>query len=279
VKEQFVLVASLAVLALPPCAIAQAPADRWTFSVMPYLWLPNMNGDVRYGPPATGGATANVSIDAGTLLSDLDFALMVTGEARKGRWSFSTDLIYLDLSSAQSTVRSIDFNPGPGPVNLFNTSLDEGTQTNVKGKVWTLTGGYALVNEPYATLDMFGGFRNFDVEATTNWQLSATVTGPVGTQTFARSGSVTKSDTLWDAIVGVRGRFKLGEGNWFAPYYLDVGGGDSKLTWQAMTGVGYSYKWGDFVLAYRYLAYEQSDNKLIEHLKLGGIALGVNVRF
>ena len=278
-KKQLVVAASLSILALPQWVVAQTPADRWTFSLLPYVWLPSMNGDLRYGPPAAGGATPKVSIDADTLLSDLDVALMVTGEARKGRWSISTDLIYLDLSSGNSAVRSIDFNPGPGPVNLFNTALDGGTQTEVKGTVWSLTGGYAVVQNPRATLDVIGGFRYFDVEATTNWQLSATVTGPVGAPTFGRTGSVTKSDSLWDAIVGVRGRLKLGEGNWFAPYHLDVGGGDSRLTWQAMAGVGYAYHWGDVVLAYRYLSYEQGGNKLIEDFRLGGLALGVNFRF
>ena len=228
---------------------------------------------------AGGRGTPNVNIDADTLLSDLDFALMVTGEARRGRWSIATDLIYLDLSSGSSGVRSIDFNPGSGPVNLFNTALDGGTQTEVKGTVWTLTGGYALVDEPRARFEILGGFRYFDLDATTNWQLSATVTGPAGAATFARTGSVAKSDTLWDGIVGVRGRFKLGEGNWFAPYYFDVGGGDSKLTWQAIAGVGYSYHWGDVVLAYRYLSYEQGGNKLIEDFNVGGFALGVNFRF
>ena len=47
-KKQLVLAASLAVLALPPCAVAQAPADRWGFSIAPYLWLPNVNGDLRF---------------------------------------------------------------------------------------------------------------------------------------------------------------------------------------------------------------------------------------
>ena len=99
-----------------------------------------------------------MSIDADTLLSDLEFALMVTGEARKGKWSISTDLIYLDLSSGTSAVKSVDFNPGSGPINLFNTALDGGTQTKVKGTVWTLTGGYAVVDEPRATLDIMAAF-------------------------------------------------------------------------------------------------------------------------
>jgi hypothetical protein len=188
-------------------------------------------------------------------------------------------VIYLDLSSDTSAVKSIDFNPGSGPVNISNTALDAGTQTQVKGTVWTLVGGYAAVQDPRAILDVIGGFRYFGLEATTNWQLSATVTGPLGAQTFTRTGSVTKSEDLWDAIVGIRGRVKLGEGNWFMPYYLDAGAGDSTLTWQSVLGVGHAFKWGEVIFAYRYLSYEQGGNKLIEDLSFGGFGLGVNFRF
>ena len=46
-----------------------------------------------------------------------------------------------------------------------------------------------------------------------------------------------------------------------------------------MAGVGYAYKWGDVVLAYRCLAYEQSGNKLLADVNLCGFALGLNFRF
>jgi hypothetical protein len=38
-------------------------------------------------------------------------------------------------------------------------------------------------------------------------------------------------------------------GKWFAPYYLDIGFGESEATVQAMAGVGYSFGWGDVVAA------------------------------
>ena len=265
-------------LLAPARASAQAPADKWNYSIMPYLWLPSMDGTLRYGAPAAGGASPTVSVDADTLLGALDMAFMITGEARKGRWLLATDLIYLDLGSDSSSVRSVDFNPGSGPVNISNTALDEGTQTKLKGTVWTLVGGYAAVQGPRATLDVIGGFRYLDIKATTHWQLSATVNGPGG-QIFGTSGSVTRSDGLWDAIVGVKGRVRLGEGSWFMPYYLDAGAGDSTLTWQGMLGIGHAFKWGDILLAYRYLSYEQSGNELIENLSFGGFGLGVSFRF
>jgi len=277
-RQAAALACALALLA-PVRGFAQPAADRWTYSVMPYLWLPSVSGNLRYGPPSAGGATPNVSVDADTLLGSIDFAFMLSGEARKGRWLIATDFIYLDLSADSSTVRSIDFNPGSGPVNVATTALDTGSQTRLEGTVWTLVGGYAAVQDPRVTLDVIGGLRYFGLKAATDWQLSATVTAPAGAQAFAGTGSVTKSADLWDAIVGVRGRVRLGEGKWFMPYHLDAGAGDSRLTWQGVLGVGHAFKWGDIVFAYRYLSYEQGGNELIEDLSFGGFGLGVNFRF
>lgn len=243
---------------------------------MPYLWLPSMDGTLRYGSSATGGAAPVVTIDPGAILSDLDMAFMISGEARKGRWLVATDFIYLDLGGAGSKVKSVDFNPGSGPVNVATTALDSGTQTKVKGTVWTLAGGYAAVQDPRHTLDVIGGVRYLGVKAKTDWQLSATVTAPGGAQTFPASGSVSQSEELWDAIAGIKGRVKLGQGRWFMPYYLDAGAGDSSLTWQGMLGVGYAFKWGEVLFAYRYLSWEQGGSKPVEEFNVRGFGFGLN---
>jgi hypothetical protein len=273
------LLLTLLFSAFPALAQQARPADEWQFSVMPYLWLPSLDGKLRYGPPPAGGSAPRISVDADTLLGALDFALMVNAEARKGRWFFATDLIALDLSSDSSKVKAIDFNPGPGPVNIANTSLDLGTETEVKGTVWSLAAGYNLVEEPRASFSVLGGLRYFDIEATTRWRLNAVVTGPAGAANFATTGAVTKSDDLLDAIVGVRGRFRLGDGRWFLPYYLDVGGGSSSMTSQGMAGIGREYKWGEVLLAYRYLTYRMGGDKLVEDLTFSGPGIGANFRF
>lgn len=266
-------------LIAPAVATAQAPADRWTFSLAPYLWLPSVDGKLNYGPPSAGGATPTVSVDADTLLDNLDFAFMGMGQARKGRWLVATDVIYLDFGAADSSVRSVDFNPGPGPVNVSTTGLNAGTQSDLKGWVWTLTGGYAAIEGPRATLDVLAGLRYLDLEASTNWQLTATVTGPAGAAAFSRAGNVSKSDDAWMGIVGAKGRVKLGDGPWFMNYYADVGGSGSMFTWQGMAGVGYAFKWGDVVLDYRYLYFSQDGERLIDNVSFGGFALGANFRF
>lgn len=275
------VLAALALLA-PLHAAAQASAeDKWTFSLMPYLWLPSVDGKINYGPPPSGGASANVSIDASTLLDNLDFAFMIAGEARKGRWLIGTDVIYLDFSKADSAVRSVDFNSGPGGrINVSAGSLNTGTQSSLSGWVWTLVGGYAAIEDKAANLDVIGGFRYLGLKAKTDWQLNGAVTDPTGTLVFARSGNAEKTDGVWAGIVGAKGRAKLGASDWFVNYYADVGGWSSVFTWQGVAGIGYAFRWGDIILDYRYLYYSQSgDNKLIDNVSFGGFALGANFRF
>jgi opacity protein-like surface antigen len=279
------LAAALAGAALLAPLAAAAQADEpWKFSVMPYLWLPSVDGKINYGPPPSGGGSANVDIDTSTILDNLDFAFMINGQARKGRWLIATDVIYLDFGSIDSSVRSATFDFGPrGRINV-DAGGNAGTQSKLKGWLWTTVGGYAAVQDPRWNLDLIGGFRYLDLEAKTSWQLNAslTVTDPIGgqTATFARQGSAEKSDSVWAGIVGAKGRAKLGESEWFVNYYADVGGWSDLFTWQGAAGIGYAFRWGDVIFDYRYLYYSQSgQDKLIDNISFGGFALGVNFRF
>jgi hypothetical protein len=278
-KHAFTTILTGLALLAPLHASAQTAADRWTFSVMPYLWLPSVDGKLHYGPPPPGGRSANVDIDSSTLLDNLDFAFMINGEARRGRWLIATDVIYLDFGHTDSSVNSVDFNPGPGPINISTSALNSGTQSKITGWLWTMVGGYAAIQEPRAHLDVIGGFRYLNLTAKTDWQLTLDVTGPAGTTPFGRTGSVEKSDDVWAAIVGAKGRAKLGASDWFINYYADIGGGSSAFTWQGAAGIGYAFKWGDIIFDYRYLYYSQSGDKLIDNISFGGFALGVNFRF
>ena len=269
---------AVTLMSLPLHAVAQ-PVDQWTFSLTPYLWLPSLDAKLRYGPPPPGGASANVEIDTGDILERLNFVLMLQGEARKDRWLIGSDFIYFDFGNEDSKVRSVDFNPGPGPINVSTTQLNAGTQTSLDAVVWTVFGGYNVVNQAGSTLDLIGGLRYANVDTRTNWNLTAAVTGPAGTQTFAGSGTVERSVDLWDGIIGAKGRVRFGNGQWFMPYYVDIGTGNSDLTWQGSLGVGYAFNWGDVLLSYRYLYYKEDDGKLVEKLTFDGFAFGVNFRF
>jgi hypothetical protein len=124
------------------------------------------------------------------------------------------------------------------------------------------------------TLDLLGGFRYVGIKASLDWNFSTPIPFLPG-----GSGSVSQNVDLWDGIIGARGRLNFGETKWYAPYYIDVGTGSSQFTWQGLVGIGYAFRWGDVLLAYRSLSIEQGDNKLIQHIRFSGPALGATFHF
>jgi hypothetical protein len=266
----------LVALSAPAFAENPPPADKWTFAVQPYLWLPNINGSISYSVPTGGGGGANVDISSNTILEDLGWALMLTAEARKGRWALVTDFITLDLGAQDSQVKSVTFS-GPGGGVTFPVTVQGTAGGELKGVEWGLAGAYTVAGNEHTSLDVLLGFRYFGVEVKTSWNLSADV-GSNG-QTFVRTGSVTERENLWDGIIGIRGRIGLGSGKWGIPYYLDVGTGSSTVTWQGATGIQYRWSWIDLNLMYRYLNYDMESGKLLQNVSFVGPALGVNFRF
>jgi hypothetical protein len=258
-------------------AEAQVKGDQWNFSITPYLWLPNVNGTLKYSIPPGGGGSPEVGVGPADWLEALKFAMMLAGEARKGRWAIFTDIIYLDLESNHGTVKAVDF--GLTARNPLSTSLDAGTQSSLKGGLWELAGSYTAVEGDIVTLDVLGGFRYFSIRASTDWRLTAAVSGPEGGRSFPTSGSISQGDDLWDGIVGVRGKIRLGRSNWSLPYYLDIGTGSSDFTWQGMAGIAYGWSWGSVQLVYRHLYYDQKNDKLLQDMRFDGPALGISFRF
>lgn len=265
-RRHAVIAATLGALLLlaPLHANAQAGGDPWRFTLTPYLWLPNVDGTLKFSVPPGASGSPSVGVGPNDYLENLDLALMLAGEARKGKWAIISDFIYLDFAGESSTVRS---------VGGSQVTVNQSTSTGLKGLAWELAASYTVAQSPTASLDVLGGFRYLGVEASVQWQLA----GPIGQ--LPQGGSHTENVDLWDAIVGVRGRVKLGGSNWYVPYYLDAGAGSSVLTWQGMTGIGYAFRWGDVLLAYRHLFYDQKDDKLFQDFSFSGPALGVSFRF
>jgi hypothetical protein len=274
-QVRLITLVTLAALTLcgPLGAAEQTTGSQWAFTITPYLWLPNIDGTLKYsGSP--GGGRPEVQTGPNDYLENLSMALMISGEARKDRMSVFTDFIYLDFSSQDSSVKSINFGG-----SRVSSSANVSTQSSLRGAAWTLGVGYAVLPGRPVVLDVFGGLRYFGLEASSDWQLALAVTGPGGGQTFPRAGSISERADLWDGIVGVKGRFLLGESNWSIPYYLDMGTGSSSLTWQGMLGIAYSYKWFGATLAYRHLYYDMKGDKLVQDMWFSGPLVGVNFRF
>jgi hypothetical protein len=94
----------------------------------------------------------------------------------------------------------------------------------------------------------------------------------------ALDARVDDSGSNWDAVIGARGTLGLGQ-KWYLLGYLDIGTGESDLTWQALGGVGYRFRHFDLVAAYRYLSWEFEDDQAVEDLQLHGPGLGIRFAF
>lgn len=263
--------AAIAVVAalLPLHAHADSTPSGWQWDATVYLWLPSIGGETSF-PPGGGGPSLDVSAD--DILDSLNFAFMGALGARKGPWGVATDVLYLDLGSSSKGTRNF----GIGQADL-PASVDANLNLDITGWLWTLTGSYALVQQERVSMDVLAGARMLDLEQTLRWQLN----GDISTLPLpGRSGTSSVEATQWDAIVGLKGRASFGGGsNWYVPYYLDVGTGDSDLTWQGMVGVGYSFDSVEVTGVWRYLDYDLGDNTPITSIDFNGPALGVTFRF
>ena len=254
---------------IPLRTSGQTPAaDEWKFTAGLYVWLPTVNANLKYGLPPGQPANPDVEIGPNSYLSHLNAVVPVVGEARKGNFSIFTDFVYISFTNDVGRIRDITLGPSTFPIPA---ALNLNTETKVEGIEWTLVGGYTVARSLFGNLDVIGGVRYFEPKFTSNWTLTADFTLPGGTQTFSKTGSISARQNLWDGIVGFRGRICVG-GNWFLPYYGDIGAGTSKVTWQAYGGVGYGFKSIDLTLIYRHLSYEGKDDKLVQKFNMGGLA-------
>lgn len=257
------LLAGVILTAAP--AQAQIPEDKWTFQAIVYGYFPDLGGTTNF-PDRTGAGSINVGIDQ--ILSNLNFTIMGTLEARKGRWGLYTDLIYLDVSGDKSNTRNFTVGGRDIPSSL-SANLDLG----IKGTLWTLAGEYAVISDASTLMYVLGGARLLDLKETLSYNLSADIgpfTGP------GRSGSSEVNLSYWDAVVGVKGRYAFGDRKeWFVPYYADIGTGQSDLTYQLFGGLGYTFSWGSVLGGWRYLDYNFKSSSKVESLNFNGPMLGV----
>ncbi len=255
--------------AMPLTAQAQAASDGWQWQAAMYGYFPSLEGTTEF-PSGAGGPAIDIS--SGKLIDSLKFAFMATLGAKKGQWGFWTDVFYTDVGGSKSGTRDFGIigHPLPADVN-GNFSLD------VKTTLWTLAGTYELGKSPTYTLDLLAGTRLADMNQNLDWTINGDISGiPLP----GRSGTRTLDITNWDAVVGIKGLAWIGGGQqWFLPYYVDVGAGQSKLTWQFNAGIGYQFSWGALVASWRYIDYEFKSGEPIQSLEFNGPLIGAVFRF
>lgn len=248
---------------LPLPAQAQGAVDAWKWEATVYGWFPAIGGSTSFPP---NGNRPGIDVSTQQVIDSLKMAFMGSLEARNGKYGLWTDLVYADFGGSKYNTH--DFTLGQRPV-----SFDANLVLDVKSWIWTLAGTYNLITTPDYTSDFLAGARLMDMQQTLNW----TFNGSSGEESSAgRSGVGSVKISNWDAVVGVKGRAYFGgERKWFLPYYVDIGAGESKLTWQAQAGLGYQFGWGSVVATYRYLDYQFKSGSRIESVHLNGPTLGV----
>lgn len=248
---------TLAIVALVFAGTAHADtAGEWEKSATVYLWLPSLNGELRFGPPESGG-----TVDAGKILDSLEAAFMGAFELSRGDFSMISDVIYLDLE-AEKSGDNVAL-PGPGEVS---TNADLG----IKGWQLGFYGAHTVKHGERLRLSALAGLRYLYLDVATQ----VGITGPGG----ERSRRFERSTAVWDGVVGFRGNLSLND-KWFIPFHADVGTGESKLTWQVLAGIGYRFENFDTQLVYRHLEWNQGDTDLMQSLSFSGPGVALRWRF
>jgi hypothetical protein len=251
---------------VPAVAQAQAAADKWQWEVGIYGWLPAIGGTTAF--PSNGNAGPSIDVTSQDVINALKMTFMGQIEARKGQWGLWSDVVYADLGGSKNGSRS--FTVDHQPVNV-----DANFQLDVKSTVWTAAGLYNLASTPENTTDLLFGTRLLDLKQKLSWAVSSSIA-----QLPGRAGVADAGLTNWDVIVGVKGRYYVGdERKWFLPYYVDMGVGESKFTWQINAGVGYRFDWGSVFATYRYLDYQFKSGNPVQTLTLNGGLVGVAFQF
>lgn len=185
---------------------------NWQFRAAPYLWAVALDGEV-----TARGTTADVDASFSDIVENLNGAIMLLLEARRGPVSIFGDTIYAALESKNSS----------GPVSI-KTDLD------------LLVFNFGIAYEA-------ANFRLNEREAESPIRLS--VEPIFGGRLFyldttldpSRLPSISSSSTWVDPVFGMRLSSDITP-NWNLRALGDVGGGvSSNLTWQAMALGGYRF--------------------------------------
>ena len=223
--------------------------DEWQFQFSPYFWLAGL-----HGTGGVGNRTTQVDESFRDVFDALNFAIMGTFEARKGKFISLTDLEYVSVSDEKAT---------PGP--LFST-VDAGFKTFIFDQEF----GYRLLenSEKGASLDVLGGARVWRVK--TDFEFGAGI---------LPATRIEASRSWVDAVGGLRGKMALSQ-KMFLTGKFDLGGGGSQFTWQVFAGAGYNLNPKiALIFGYRVLDVDYDKNNFVFDMNQRGPILGLGFRF
>jgi hypothetical protein len=186
-------------------AAEKKPDAGWHFAITPYIWLPTITASMKLEQPS-GFTSGKMDAGPNNYLDNLDFAGMLDVQAKKGKWSFLADVIYLDFSDSESAQFP--------QVLPLGGDWTVGTDWELQGLVLELAGAYSAFRNEHSNFDLLAGVRYIQMDGKVKLNITGAPPGWVPTQTFS------ESESFFDPIVGFKGKFELGK-KWHLPYYLD----------------------------------------------------------
>jgi hypothetical protein len=265
----------------PPIAVQPSEApNAWTFRLVPYGWLTSIKGT-----QTVRGRSAKVDASFIDIVekSDSLLALMGDVEARNGRFSLYSDLVWSKIGAEGGNVRTRSLVPG------ITGSVGRTLSIDIRMAILELGATYEVARYGPIAFDLLGGVRYWYQEAELGLDVTRTLDigglEIAGSRAFARSGSVN-----WlDPLIGARVRYAVAPGH---ELFLrgDIGGfgAGSEFSWQAIAAYGFDfgvYNGITFsgVIGYRALSvdYAQGSDRTryefdaVQH----GPVLGISARF
>jgi hypothetical protein len=137
-------------------------------------------------------------------------------------------------------------------------------KTGLQAWIVTPSIGYTVLRNDKQTIALYAGARYIWIEANATLDINPILPGQP-----SQSQKESSSDSNWDAIVGVRGRYQLSD-KWFIPYSFSGGAGQSDQTWSALTALGYRFSKLDAMVGWRYLGYDLGSDTTIKELTVDG---------
>ena len=263
-----VVSASLLASATATAADVNMYDGQWHYDLTLYGWLPALTSDLNFNLPNGATASPSVTVKPKNYISDLHFGFMGTGMARRENFSVFTDIIYADIGSLNSKVRTLHT-----PGGDIDPQIDINVNVGVKELIWTLGAGYTVARSDQGTLDILAGTRYAGLKSS----LGVNAFGPGGI--LGTSADTTQKVNVWTGFVGVGGALRLGDdGKWYVPYEVDVGAGSSNhssvTSWNAILALGYKFGWGDVIVGWRYLDYKMGSDTPFQKVIMSGPAIG-----
>ncbi len=101
------LIGLISALAAPPASAEDPVSEDWQFQIAPYVWALAVDGDV-----TVKGQKSDVSLSFKDIVEELNYGVMLQGEARKGRVGAIVNVLYANLGD-ETDVGLLKIDPRP----------------------------------------------------------------------------------------------------------------------------------------------------------------------